>query len=232
MEEEEKEKEKEMGTDGSVVNDEEHKLASGTDTNGHDVLNSSGDNSEPETKQISKGTSRGKKEKRKGKARQPVMIDSGSEEEKEEMVADLLKPVSDDSDFDTGKKAKKGKVKSKKKAGQSTKSNPQPAVSVPTDGPDVLPVVEPNLTVEPEASVECPADDGLSGEAQVDAQKVQKESQAVDSQEMLPCAKCKAKFPSKNKLFNHLKSTGHAVYLGDQEPEVTLSKKSKMKAKK
>ena len=60
------EEEKEMGTDGSVVNDEEHKLASGTDTNGHDVLNSSGDNSEPETKQISKGTSRGKKEKRKG----------------------------------------------------------------------------------------------------------------------------------------------------------------------
>ena len=82
-----------MGTDGSVVNDEEHKLASGTDTNGHDVLNSSGDNSEPETKQISKGTSRGKKEKRKGKARQPVMIDSGSEEEKEEMVADLLTKI-------------------------------------------------------------------------------------------------------------------------------------------
>lgn len=29
----------------------------------------------------------------------------------------------------------------------------------------------------------------------------------------LNCAQCKAEFPSKNKLYNHLKSTGHAVFL-------------------
>ena len=58
---------------------------------------------------------------------------------------------------------------------------------------------------------------------------------SAESGEKLLCAKCKAKFPSKNKLFDHLKSTGHAVYLGNKEPDEVVaptSKKSKKKFKK
>jgi len=46
----------------------------------------------------------------------------------------------------------------------------------------------------------------------------------------LNCAQCKSTFPSKNKLYNHLKTTGHAVYLpGGGEPEPSPSSKSKKK---
>jgi len=47
----------------------------------------------------------------------------------------------------------------------------------------------------------------------------------------LLCAHCKAIFPSKNKLFGHLKSTGHAVYLPKEEVKMSKSK-SRRKIKK
>jgi len=48
----------------------------------------------------------------------------------------------------------------------------------------------------------------------------------------LNCAQCKSTFPSKNKLYNHLKVTGHAVYLpGGKEQEPTSSKSKKKKGK-
>jgi len=44
------------------------------------------------------------------------------------------------------------------------------------------------------------------------------------------CVQCKAAFPSKNKLFNHLKSSGHAVYIPtDSKPIVSKSKKKSKK---
>ena len=50
----------------------------------------------------------------------------------------------------------------------------------------------------------------------------------------LKCGKCGSVFPSKNKLFNHLKSTGHALYLGHEKAKVKpadqkLTKKQKRK---
>ena len=50
----------------------------------------------------------------------------------------------------------------------------------------------------------------------------------------LKCGKCGSVFPSKNKLFNHLKSTGHALYLGQEKAKVKstdqkLTKKQKRK---
>ncbi|XP_071575234.1 dnaJ homolog subfamily C member 21 [Temnothorax nylanderi] len=42
------------------------------------------------------------------------------------------------------------------------------------------------------------------------------------------CVSCSSEFPSKNKLFEHLKKTGHSVYI----PELTKSKKSQEKKKK
>ena len=51
-----------------------------------------------------------------------------------------------------------------------------------------------------------------------------------DSKGDLTCAQCKKSFASKNKLFNHLKSSGHAVYL--TSPETKPASKSKRKNKK
>lgn len=42
------------------------------------------------------------------------------------------------------------------------------------------------------------------------------------------CVSCSSEFPSKNKLFEHLKKTGHSVYI----PELTKNKKSQEKRKK
>ena len=40
-----------------------------------------------------------------------------------------------------------------------------------------------------------------------------KSSKNTDINKDLECVVCKQEFPSKNKLFNHLKNTGHAVAL-------------------
>ena len=39
-------------------------------------------------------------------------------------------------------------------------------------------------------------------------------------------------FPSKNKLYDHLKSTGHAVYLPSSASNLTENKRAKAKKKK
>ena len=45
----------------------------------------------------------------------------------------------------------------------------------------------------------------------------------------LTCAQCKGSFPSKNKLFDHLKKTGHALYLPPANGVVQESSKKKKK---
>jgi DnaJ family protein A protein 5 len=200
--------------------------------NGHKVSSSGGDNSEEEAaihRKQDKG--RGKKAKRKGKAKPAVKLDSESEGE-HETVADLLNRVSDDSDFESNKKAKRGKGKNKKKAGQSTKVEKNP-VAEPAVVEQGVPDKEPILQIEPEVvnSVNKALSDEIVVQKSVKIE--QEEDQTLGSQELLHCAKCKAKFPSKNKLFSHLKSTGHAVYLGEKEAEVSqTTKKGKRKPKK
>merc|ERR1712110_172237 len=48
----------------------------------------------------------------------------------------------------------------------------------------------------------------------------------------LTCAQCRNPFPSKNKLYDHLKSTGHAVYLPSSASNLTENKRAKAKKKK
>lgn len=45
----------------------------------------------------------------------------------------------------------------------------------------------------------------------------------------LSCATCKEKFPSKNKLFNHLKKTNHSIYLGENKARTGEKLPSKKK---
>ncbi len=208
-----------------------------TKTNGQEGSAFSGESSDDgEMVKVQKG--RSKKNKKKSKAAMFVVVSDSEEEkvEKREVKVDILTHVSDDSDFESGRKPKKGKVKSKKKSNKSSKLDKNSApeslvqeenldvveVAVKTD-PEIVNVLKDSeeLLPETEPDVSARADGNSS-------------KRATEIKEMLHCAKCKAKFPSKNKLFDHLKSTGHAVYLGDKPDEVPAqtSKKSKKKSKK
>lgn len=57
-----------------------------------------------------------------------------------------------------------------------------------------------------------------------------KETSSQEKPDQHRCATCTQIFPSKNKLFNHLKATNHSVYLGDVKQN--NSEKSKGKKKK
>jgi len=48
--------------------------------------------------------------------------------------------------------------------------------------------------------------------AAAEAQTENPPPQPTDKSGTFVCKKCKARFATKNKLFNHLKSTGHAVF--------------------
>jgi len=64
----------------------------------------------------------------------------------------------------------------------------------------------------------------------VKQENIKNKGEDVSKSENL-CVQCKAAFPSKNKLFNHLKSSGHAVYI-PTETKPIVSNKSKKKNKK
>jgi DnaJ homolog subfamily A member 5 len=51
----------------------------------------------------------------------------------------------------------------------------------------------------------------------------------VPNSEDLSCATCHEKFPSKNKLFNHLKKTNHSIYLGETKTKTGEKLSSKKK---
>merc|ERR1712059_237434 len=81
------------------------------------------------------------------------------------------------------------------------------------------------------------ADNPSKGKKSNKSTKSSKHERLVDAQSDLQrgdlnCAQCKTNFPSKNKLYNHLKSSGHAVYLpqvGGGGEDDTKSKKKKSK---
>jgi DnaJ family protein A protein 5 len=208
-----------------------------TKTNGQEGSALSGESSDNgEIVKVQKG--RSKKNKKKSKAAIVVAVSDSEEEkvEKKEVKVDILTHVSDDSDFESGRKPKKGKVKGKKKANKSSKldKNSAPESSVQEESLDV---VEATVKTEPEIVNLLKNSEELIPETEPDVSARadgNSSKRSIESKEMLHCAKCKAKFPSKNKLFDHLKSTGHAVYLGDKPDEIPAqtSKKSKKKSKK
>ena len=120
---------------------------------------------------------------------------------------DLLTQVSDDSDFEFNKKRTKSK-KSRKTAPSLPKEKVEDKENENKNicSPNPDPILLTNQH-DPDENVSDPE---------------------------LKCGKCGSVFPSKNKLFNHLKSTGHALYLGKEKAKVKpadqkLTKKQKRK---
>uniref|UniRef100_A0A2M4BI24 DnaJ homolog subfamily C member 21 n=1 Tax=Anopheles marajoara TaxID=58244 RepID=A0A2M4BI24_9DIPT len=179
---------------------------------------------EEEVKKEVKSKSKKNKSKKKAFASIPVIKPSDDEEEdgdgdgvakmrkEEDDIAIGLRlgrkgvsvlDASDDEahNWDAGnaKKSKKGKAKSKGDTGaaKATKAN---AVPTPKD--------EPTQQASDTANQE-PMAKKASSRAKAGHSDDEEGSSSTDHS----CVTCNVKFPSKNKLFDHLKKTGHSVYI-------------------
>jgi len=191
-----------------------------------------------------RSTGRSKKQKKKQKKKLAAVTtkDSDSEQSAE---TEILKPADTISD-DDGKK-KKSKVKNKKKT-RSKKSGVTASESVPennnccTDdvekGSDKIEDHQQDNTDKCEemiSNINASASD-LEEETNLsNIRKGRQKNLSKNIEDSLKaenlCVQCKAAFTSKNKLFAHLKSSGHAVHI-PTESKPTMSKKSKKKNKK
>jgi len=186
--------------------------------------------------QAKKGKSKKQKKKQK-KNQQVLIVEKSSDSETETTTADhTTAPLTLDANFssdeDDRKRQKKGKKKNKKSK----------APNIKTDS------ISDNIEVTESNCVETETD---KIETQVEANEVSsngvkkiKKSKSKKSNNLknvddedddsslrngLACAQCKGDFPSKNKLFDHLKKTGHAVYLPPSSGVQESSKKKKRK---
>lgn len=161
---------------------------------GHSDANESHDEIKPPTEEAKPKLT---KTKSKKKAKTITVQHLDSDSEKEEELTDLLQTNADDEQngwSDGGKKSKKS-AKGKK----STKSE-KPKSSKKAD----------KQYSEEETAAEIHLSAAKSN-GQVSVEK------SVDVN--LTCVTCKSTFGSKNKLFNHLKSTGHGVYIDKSNPD-------------
>lgn len=174
-----------------------------------EILSDSQEEEPKEEEDLSDTKSKSKKSKKKLK--KPVEIKSKDDEEEEAAVPlDLIPSDSDDdknwsnSNNKKGKKAKADVNKTKKKKNKATEEIPPSKVE--EKAPEQIVVVETSTTKEENYEI------------------IQGEDTTYN------CETCNQVFPSKNKLFNHLKATNHSVYLG--QAKQNNSEKSKNKKRK
>lgn len=173
-----------------------------TESIDHQYNSSDDDLSEEEILIESKRKSGKNKSKKKTKAMTIKTIvaddddDDGDCEKEENDIIDLLEKnlVEEKNDWsDDGKKSKKSKksTKTESKSKLPTKSQEKQQTDSNADASSLLSSKSKNILFDQLSSA--------SSEKQIDLN--------------LTCVKCKSIFGSKNKLFNHLKATGHGVYI-------------------
>jgi len=182
-----------------------------------------------------------KKKSKKQKKKVVNELLSCSEDEK---LEDSKIAVLSEDDVSWDGKSKNKSNKSKKKSQKSANSckskskNTQDLGKKPPAGniAETQPLQNSAVVMEHEevAIVQTEADEDRSKFTERDYSLSSSKIADVDvpaTSKDLSCAHCKAIFPSKNKLFSHLKSTGHAVYLPKEDVNISSSK-SKRKNKK
>lgn len=198
-----------------------------------------------------------KKKKKKGGGNKKLPVETLAVEEVSDVENDFLKPQSDD-DLDTNRKKSKGKSKKKSKAKcnnqEISKENEDPSKENGDISKEIL-VAENGTAFDAtdssdkvllSKSADKIADDDESDDEITNKKSLKKgknkkkgkqlkdleeESETNLQRGDLNCAQCKQTFPSKNKLYNHLKSTGHAVYLPKSGSDNISSKSKKKKDK-
>ena len=193
-----------------------------------------GDGEEPESVEIPQQSSKGKSKKQKKKQKknqQVASVEKSSDSEAEKPV-----PNSVDDNFSSDDEDRKRNKKGKKK----NKKSKLPSPTVESLISDNIEVTESHSAANNEKIIETPAEENI-GINEVKKSKKAKSKKGnnlknendedVDliSKNDLTCAQCKGNFPSKNKLFDHLKKTGHAVYLPPTNGVQESNKKKKKK---
>lgn len=205
-----------------------------------------------------KSKSKSKKQKKKQKKKSPNLLNESESECDENQ---FLKAASDSSDEGNNRKRKgKGKNKKKQKKEKSPDEinndvQPTDIENLKFEKDDANYVIKEdglNISKEvEETDKKVPSDDEVtiikaSANEELNPEISHKKSQKTKSKDKedllnsaesaargnLTCAQCKGNFPSKNKLYNHLKSSGHAVYLPTTDDKPAVSSKSKKKNKK
>jgi DnaJ homolog subfamily A member 5 len=202
--------------------DEESNVSS-EQVNGDGHANGGDDNKEDESDEAeeeeviakSKSKKSGKKQKKLAKVASYASDDTEDDQEKtDEVLNNLLGKAADqeatsDDWGDTKKSAKKAKTPKNKTANSA---KPAPAVATTTDEPEKVAKKSVKAKPKPEKPKKYDPDD---------------EKDPIDTDQV--CVTCKAQFDSKNKLFGHLKKTGHGVYIPKPEEYVVEKKGKKRK---
>lgn len=163
-----------------------------------------------------------KQKKKNKKSKNVLRVQHVSESNSEEITLnDIVEPVDDSDDGLSSSKKQKKKSKKNKIKVKSTNLNDAKSESLSND------VVENKDACEKSNSE-------MKGELKSEhsnSKKQKKHSKRSTEEHILDtshhCVTCKANFPSKNKLFDHLKSSGHSVFIGSSEPNVKTKKKLK-----
>jgi len=190
--------------------------------------------------------SKSKKQKKKQKKKLLDVVDDSCSEP--EVVDEFLKPVDGSSDDDSNRKrkTKNKKKKSKKEKSQSPddsslnilvsdkenlNENSEINKEILAQETELVDKVEAIVPEEEVTIIKASVEDNDVNEFRSKKSKhKQKENIEYPAQVDLLCAQCRAPFPSKNKLFNHLKTSGHAVHIpSDSMPAMTSKSKKKNK---
>ena len=170
----------------------------------------------------SKKKSKKQKKKQKKNQQAHVSVEKSSDSEVETAApAFNIEEANFSSDEDDRKRHKKGKKKNKKNKPPNSKSD------TITDTIEV-----PESNSKDTDKVEVPVETNELNEGKKNKKSKSKKSnlKTEDEESGSPaCAQCSGTFPSKNKLFDHLKKTGHAVHL---PPTAGVQESGKKKRRK
>lgn len=129
----------------------------------------------------------------------------------------------DDDSIDIKLSPKISRKKMKKKAASSAASVEDNGISNAVENLDTIPVSDERVI----------KDSGkLKGKKAKDARKKARESANNQEKASLTCSVCSAEFPSRNKLFGHLQSSGHQVYLAPRSSTAAVPTKTPNKTSK
>ena len=184
----------------------------------------------PEIAQQSNMKGKSKKQKKKQKkSQQAFTVEKSSDSEAEKETVQTAPNGFDanfSSDDDDRKRQKKGKKKNKKSKLPNTKADIVIDDNEVTESNCVdTDKVEPSVEGSEVNQVKNKKSKSKKSNISKNVGDGEEESLSRD----LTCAQCKGDFPSKNKLFDHLKKTGHAVYIPPSNGVQETNKKKKKK---
>lgn len=203
------------------------------------------DQNEAENKEViqEEEKHKSKSSKKKGKKKHLNNTDKNDEIEKRATI------VNSDSDFEVGSK-KKSKNKNKKKGNSKKQSYNEPLSSeaTPTEQKESKPIETLSKEVKEDVEIKSPTNCETNNEevtiikaesdpvpTNISNESDKSNSEGIENTKTsndLKCASCSKTFPSKNKLFSHLKSSGHSIYLPKTTEPISETVKGKKKNRK